>query len=566
MPARRRLIDLPPCETSRLGDIADLVTSALSSRSRGEKLALAMKRKGYIPKLLELFQACERSESTEALHQLRGIMRGILHLGKSGLFEVMFSKECIMDVIGCLEYDPSLAQPKHHRQFVTERDNLKKIVPIRDSKIQKKFYQMYQAQYIRANFLSNPHDFGENYRSNLASFIRRKKEEIFRVLEKDEEFLSDVFGQLTNEATAEDERLELVNFLKELCAFSLMYHQKREKFLQRSAKLGILPTLETLIGMDDLQVRAAATDILSDLADFCPFMVQEFVMKEAQRSDLDTDLVSVVIEQLICHSDPESGGAEQLMDVLCTLLDPGNLLRAAEAPQVFEFLNFFYTCCIPVLTAPLLANAAEDTCEIDDYQVAKLLALILKLLTFCVEWHKEHMRHYIISRDLLRRVPVLMHSKHTFLALSAFKFIRKIIALRDEHYNCYIAQGNLLEPFLLAVLENGAVYHLLTSAVFELLEFIRLEDGKSLIGHLVEKFCQALGTIDYVQTFGLKPKNEKEKHQQEQQVNSVPCCGCSSKKETPRPAVAAPKRRLRVDCTEHEEQSDTVKRKRPRQR
>ncbi|XP_017676791.1 PREDICTED: serine/threonine-protein phosphatase 4 regulatory subunit 3B-like [Lepidothrix coronata] len=565
MPARRRLIDLPPCETNRLGDIADLVTSALSSCSRREKLALAMKRKGYIPKLLELFQACEQSETTEALHQLYGIMRGILHLGKSSLFEVMFSKECIMDVIGCLEYDPSLAQPKHHRQFATKRANLKKIVPIRDSKIQKKFHQMYQAQYIQANFLPNP-DFGENYPSNLTSFIRRKKEEIFRVLEKDEEFLSDVFVQLTNEATAEDERLELVNFLKELCASSLMFYQRREKFLQRSAKLGILPTLEILIGMNDLQVRAAATDILSDLADFSPFMVQEFVMKEAQRSDLDTDLISVVIEQLICHSDPESGGAEQLMDVLCTLLDPGNLLRAAEAPQVSEFLNFFYTCCIPVLTAPLLANAGEGTLEIDDYQVAKLLALILKLLTFCVEWHKEHMRHYIISRDLLRRVPVLMNSKHTFLALSAFKFIRKIIGLRDEHYNCYMARGNLLEPFLLAVLENGAVYHLLTSAVFELLEFIRLEDGKSLIGHLVEKFCQALGTIDYVQTFGLKPKYEKEKHQQEQKVNSVPCRGCSSKKKTPRPAVAAPKRRLRADCSDHEDQCNTVKRKRPRQR
>ncbi|NWU80350.1 P4R3B phosphatase, partial [Onychorhynchus coronatus] len=532
----RRSVDLPPCETNRLGDISDLVTSALSSRSRREKLALAMKRKGYIPKLLELFQACEQSETTEALHQLNGIMRGILHLGQSSVFEVMFSKQCITDVIGCLEYDPSLAQPKHHRRLSTERAKLKKIVPIRDSKIQKKFHQMYQAEYIQANFLPNSPDFGENYPSILTSFIRRRKEEILRVLEKDEKFLSDLFARLTNEATAEDERLELVNFLKELCAFSLMFQNKRQKFLQRSAKLGIFPTLEILMGMDDLQVRAAATDILSDLAGFRPFMVQEFVMKEAQQSDLDTDLIRVIIKQLICHSYPEFEGAEQLMDLLCTLLDPRNLPRTAQASKVFEFLNFFYTRCLPVLTAPLSANAPEGTRAIgnekfyffppfrllmfiNDYPMAKLLALILKLLTYCVEWHKEHMRHYIISRDLLRGVLVLMNSKHTFLAFGAFKFIKKIIGLKDELYNWYITQGNLLEPFLLAVLENGAMYQLLTSTVIELLEFIKLEDGKSLIGHLVDYFCQALGSINYVQTFGLKPKYEKEEHQQEHKVN-----------------------------------------------
>ncbi|KAJ7409694.1 protein phosphatase 4 regulatory subunit 3B [Pitangus sulphuratus] len=443
-------IDLPPCEAKRLGDIADLITSALSSRSRREKLGLVMKRKGYIPKLLQLFKACKKSKATKALRQLNGIMKAILQLGKTSLFEVMFSEKYIMDVIGCLEYDPSLAQPKHHKQLSRERAKLKKIVPIKDPKIQKKFHQMYQAQYIQANFLPNPPDFGENYPFVLNSFIHRKKEEILRVLEKDEEFLSDLFAQLTNEDTAEDERLEL--------------------------------------GMDDLQVRGVAADILSDLAGYRPFMVQEFVMKEAQQSHLDTNLISVLTEQLIRRHSAEFGEAEQLTDLLCTLLDPGNLLPTAKAAQVFQFLNYFYTCCLPVLTAPLLANAAEGTCEID-----------------------------------------------------AFQFVNKVIGLRDEFYNHYIAQGNLLEPFLLAVLENGAVYHLLIPTVIELLEFIKLEDGMSLGGYLADNFCQALGSINYVQTFGLKTNNEKEEQQQEQKVNSVPHRGSPSKKVTLRSAVAAPK-------------------------
>lgn len=54
---------------------------------------------------------------------------------------------------------------------------------------------------------------------------------------------------------------------------------------------------------------------------------------------------------------------------------------------------------------------------LDNYQTAQLLALILELLTFCVEHHTYHIKNYIMNKDLLRRVLVLMNSKHTFLAL-----------------------------------------------------------------------------------------------------------------------------------------------------
>lgn len=57
---------------------------------------------------------------------------------------------------------------------------------------------------------------------------------------------------------------------------------------------------------------------------------------------------------------------------------------------------------------------------VDNFQTAQLLALILELLTFCVEHHTYHIKTYIMNKDLLRRVLVLMNSKHTFLALCKF--------------------------------------------------------------------------------------------------------------------------------------------------
>ena len=56
----------------------------------------------------------------------------------------------------------------------------------------------------------------------------------------------------------------------------------------------------------------------------------------------------------------------------------------------------------------------------DDYVNSVTLGHILELLTFFVEHHTYHIKNYIISKDLLRRVLVLMKSQHKFLVLSEF--------------------------------------------------------------------------------------------------------------------------------------------------
>lgn len=111
-------------------------------------------------------------------------------------------------------------------------------------------------------------------------------------------------------------------------------------------------------GMDDVQVRAAATDIFSYLVEYNPSMVREFVMQESQQNDdvstssprgilirqmqmlfnhcycllglQDILLINLIIEHMICDTDPELGGAVQLMGLLRTLVDPENMLATAN--------------------------------------------------------------------------------------------------------------------------------------------------------------------------------------------------------------------------------------------
>ncbi|KAG9334184.1 hypothetical protein JZ751_008543 [Albula glossodonta] len=535
MPETSHLVDLPPCELAKLEEIADLVTSVLSSPIRREKLALALMSEGYIKKLLQLFQTCEHLDNREGLHHLYEIVRGVLFLNKAALFEVMFSDDCIMDVVGCLEYNPALVQPKRHREFLTKTAKFKEVIPITDSELRQKIHQTYRVQYIQDIILPTPSVFEENFLSTLTSFIFFNKVEIVSMLQEDEKFLTEVFAQLTDEATEDGKRRELVNFFKEFCAFSqTLQPQNRDAFFKTLANLGILPALEIVMGMDDLQVRAAATDIFSYLVEFSPSMVREFIMQEPQQTDDDVLLINVVIKQMICDTDPELGGAVQLMGLLRTLIDPENMLAPTNKTEKTEFLSFFYKCCMHVLTAPLLANTAEEpnskdsiegstkinpVCP-DNFQTAQLLALILELLTFCVEHHTYHIKNYIMTKDLLRRVLVLMNSKHTFLALCALRFMRRIIGLKDEFYNRYIIKGNLFEPVITALLDNGTRYNLLNSAIIELFEFIKVEDIKSLVAHIVDNFYKALESIEYVQTFkGLKTRYEQEKDRQNQRLN-----------------------------------------------
>ncbi|XP_030626762.1 serine/threonine-protein phosphatase 4 regulatory subunit 3B isoform X3 [Chanos chanos] len=533
LPETSHLVELPPCELARLEEIADLVTSVLSSPIRREKLALALMSEGYIKRLLQLFRTCEDLDNREGLHHLYEIVRGVLFLNKAALFEVMFSDDCIMDVVGCLEYDPALVQPKRHREFLTKTAKFKEVIPITDSELRQKIHQTYRVQYIQDIILPTPSVFEENFLSTLTSFIFFNKVEIVSMLQEDERFLTEVFAQLTDEATEDSKRRELVNFFKEFCAFSqTLQPQNRDAFFKTLANLGILPALEIVMGMDDLQVRAAATDIFSYLVEFSPSMVREFVMQEPQQADDDVLLINVVIKQMICDSDPELGGAVQLMGLLRTLIDPENMLAPTNKTEKTEFLGFFYKYCMHVLTAPLLANTAEERKDMpegsakinpvcpDNFQTAQLLALILELLTFCVEHHTYHIKNYIMNKDLLRRVLVLMNSKHTFLALCALRFMRRIIGLKDEYYNRYIIKGNLFEPVINALLDNGTRYNLLNSAIIELFEFIKVEDIKSLIAHIVDNFYKALESIEYVQTFkGLKGRYEQEKDRQSQRLS-----------------------------------------------
>ncbi|CAL4072320.1 unnamed protein product [Meganyctiphanes norvegica] len=494
-------VELPPCEIGKLEDINEVISNCLHSPVRREKLAIALENEGYVKKLVSVFHTCEDLENMDGLHLLYEIFKNVFLLNKNALFEIMFADDTIFEVVGCLEYDPSSPYPKRHRQYLKSIAKFKEVIPIENSELLSKIHQTYRVQYIQDVVLPTPAVFEENMLSTLSSFIFFNKVEIVSLIQEDERFLSELFHQLSSDDVPMEKRRDLVLFLKEFCTFSqTLQPTSRESFFKTLSSLGVLSSLEITLVLDDQVIKSASIDILSYIVEFSPSMVREYMIQQ-HKTEEDQFLLNIILDQMVVDSDPEMGGAVQLMGILRILIDPENMMATVTKSERADFLAFFYKHSMHYLVAPLLSNTVGEEVGREDYPSAQLLALILELLAFCVEHHTYHIKNYIVQRDLLKRILVLMKSKHTFLVLSALRFMRKIIGLRDDFYNRHIVNSNLFAPVVDAFVRNNGRYNLLDSAIIEMFEYIKVEDIKSLWMNVVEKFGTKLTNVDYVQTF-----------------------------------------------------------------
>ncbi|XP_018797328.1 PREDICTED: serine/threonine-protein phosphatase 4 regulatory subunit 3 isoform X1 [Bactrocera latifrons] len=491
-------IELPPCELARLEEISETIQNCLTTPLRKEKLSMALESENYIKKLLNLFHVCEDLDNTEGLHHLFEIFKNIFLLNKNALFEIMFAEDTIFDVVGCLEYDPSSTQPKKHRQYLKQWAKFREAVPIKNQDLLAKIHQTFRVQYIQDIILPTPSVFVEdNMLNTLSSFIFFNKVEIVTLIQEDERFLVDMFTILTDPSTSDAKRRDIVLFLKEFCNYAQnLQPQGKDSFYKTLTCLGILQALEITLVMNDQKTKSASIDILTAIVEFSPLVVRNYTLQQLNRTEGDRMLLNIAIEQMLSDSEPELGVAVQLMGIIKILLEPESMLT-----EKADFLNFFYKHSIQTLIAPLLINTIGDRPDSEDYQTAQLLGIVLDILSFCVEHHTYHIKNFIIQKDLLKRILVLMKSTHTFLVLGALRLLRKIIALKDEFYNRHIVKGNLFAPVVDAFIRNNGRYNLLESAILELFEFVKLEDIKTLCVYFVENFSKIFDEIEYVQTF-----------------------------------------------------------------
>jgi len=182
-------VDLPPCELSKLEEIEQIVKCPLSSpmqqesRIQRECLVRAIKEEDYIPKLIELFHMCEDLGNLEGLYHLHNIFRTFFVLNKEALLQIMFQSSLIMDVIGCLEYNPANQNRVYHREYIKSKSSFKEVIPFEDKELVNKIHHLYRVVYIQEVILPTPSLFEENLMSALNHCITYYKLEIITTLQ-----------------------------------------------------------------------------------------------------------------------------------------------------------------------------------------------------------------------------------------------------------------------------------------------------------------------------------------------------------------------------------------------
>ncbi|CAI5527351.1 unnamed protein product [Closterium sp. Naga37s-1] len=112
-------------------------------------------------------------------------------------------------------------------------------------------------------------------------------------------------------------------------------------------------------------------------------------------------------------------------------------------------------------------------------------------------------RYYVLRNNVVEKVLRLVRRKERYLVVAAVRFLRSCISLKDDFYLRYLVKNRLFEPVIAAFRANGSRYNLLNSAVLDLVEFIRKENIKSLVTHLVETYGSWFDSVDYVDSFKL---------------------------------------------------------------
>ncbi|CAM6010193.1 unnamed protein product [Sphagnum balticum] len=511
------VIDLPPAELATLPQIAKTIGEVLPF-NRERVATMVIRDQTYIHKLMEIFRICEERGNTECLRLMFKVVKGLISLNDGHIFDIIFSDEYMMDIVGALEYDSELSTHQDHRKYLREQVVFKEAVSIHDPAILSKIHQTYRIGYIKDVIL--PKVLDDQTFVTINSIMLFNNVAVVSSLQNDSTFLSELFSKLRSPDTPDRCQRDLVLFIQEFCNLSKhLQLPTRSQLFSTLVKEGLFDIVKTILESSDESIRLSGCDILIVVLNHDPALLRTFLVHQPQHT-----LFSELVWGMLTQS--EGGLQAQLLEIMRMLLDSETM----DTPQVekSQFLEVFYDKYMDQMVEVLKAGCPPEpgsrevlkdlsksvgkqfVLPSDRNTPPEILGNICELMCFCVQHHRFRIKYYVMRNNVVQTILRLTRRREKYLVVAAVRFLRTCIALKDEFYYKYIVKHNCFEPVITAFLANGNRYNLLNSAVLELIDFIRREGIKSLIAHLVEKFSTKLEGVDYVDTFqALKLKYEQ---------------------------------------------------------
>ncbi|KAF4592538.1 suppressor of Mek1 [Ophiocordyceps camponoti-floridani] len=509
------VVSLPPADLGNLAEIELTMRNMTTSTDGRDSLAKAVMEEGYIGKLIPLVEMAEDLESLPDLHRLCNIMKTILLLNDTSIIERAVSDECVLGVVGALEYDPDFPSHKaNHRLWLDNQGRFKEVVPIKDNKTREKIHQTYRLQYLKDVVLARILD--DPTFSVLSSLIFFNQVDIVQHLQSNTAFLSELFGIFNSRRRDQEKRKEAVLFIQQCCAIAKnIQPPARQTLYNNFIAHGLLSVIHFGLRHTDVAVRVGATDILISVIDHDPHMIRQTIYR--QMHDNQPGLTDSLIDLLLVEVD--LGVKSQIGEALKVLLDQGMVPQGPEHlvkangempgrprpqpsldPQQELFLTRFYERSAPKLFQPLLDLEGRTDMNLSVHQ-ASMYTCLVEILDFFIRQHHRFSRYLVLNNNLAQCVCQLLKSPEKYIQLAAIRFFRHLIGNQEEFYMKHLTEKNVLGPILNVVVETQPRDNLLSSASLELFDYIRKESLVGMIKHLVANFRERLVSLSYLPTF-----------------------------------------------------------------
>jgi len=502
-------ISLPKPEFGNLNQIEQAVHQ-LSSPIDRDKLINSLIQEDYYLKLLELFEMCEDIENSEGLISLFYIVKTMVLLNDRTILDPLLRDDNLLKVIGAFEYDPELPQKPSSRDYLTKESVLKQAIPLPDKDVEKRIQQTYRLQYFKNTILTRYAE--EANLTGINHMIFYNYATIISKLQADESFLEDLFDLLSKKDVSEEKLRDGIEFIQEFCSVVKSVQDNKAPFYRTLSKHGMLGVLVGCLTSSDLKTRMACTDVMFLMLEFDPSLLRTYILgQEQQEEDEKKSLLGTLVQQLI--NDPDLGVKTHITEILRSLLDAENM-ATNNAPEKTEFISLFYEKYMPIFVEPLktLPSEAQKGQLSFEGNKSPLYNYICELLCFFLHQHTYHIKSFILRNNIIAKVLCLLKAKEKYIVLSAIRFFRTVIGLKDDAYNGHIIQNKLFEPLFKVFESQKTKNNLVNSALLELFEFVRKENMKKLISHIVENYWNYMEGVAYVETFRLLGvKNEQNK-------------------------------------------------------
>ncbi|KAL1320815.1 hypothetical protein HN51_065522 [Arachis hypogaea] len=505
------LRELPAVELSTLPLILKtLVESGIADQLRLAELILS--DQDFFRKLMELFRRCEDLENIDGLHMIFKIVKGIILLNSTQIFERIFSDEFIMDIIGSLEYDPEAPHIQHHRKFLKEHVIFKEAVPIKDRTVLSKIHQTYRVGLLKDVVLARVLD--EATVANLNSMIYANNAFVVSVLKDDSTFIQELFARLKSPTTTSESKKNLVYFLYEFCSLSKSLPMVQQLRLFRDLmNEGIFDIITDVLQCQDKKFVLTGTDILILFLNQDPNLLRSYVVRQEGMT-----LLGLLVRGMITDFGDEMHC--QFLEIIRSLLDSCTLSGAQRDTIIDIFFEKHLGQLIEVITASCppenVSRASSKSVgpaqrvKLQSVTKPEILANICDLLCFCVLHHPYRIKCNFLPNNVIDKILLLTRRREKYLVVGAVRFVRTILSRHDEHLIIHFVRNNLLKPIVDAFVANGNRYNLLNSAVLELFEYIRKENLTLLLKYIIESFWDQLMKFEYLVSIrSLKVKYEQ---------------------------------------------------------